>query len=59
MKSNTFNICPSCIHIAYCVFTHDKSQVWSCSEHEEAIVDNTSQQNIQNLNKESPEMAVV
>lgn len=35
MKTNQFNICPSCIHVKTCVLTAQKSQVWSCSEYEE------------------------
>ncbi|WP_158676870.1 hypothetical protein [Pukyongia salina] len=58
MKSNSFNICPSCIHNAYCVITHNKSDVWSCSEYEEAISKSTSPQNIPQLKNESQEMVV-
>jgi len=35
MKSNPFNICPTCNHSETCVLTDQKSQVWSCSEYEE------------------------
>ncbi|MFD2832353.1 hypothetical protein [Gramella sp. AN32] len=37
MKSNPFNICPTCIHKDSCVLTTQKSQVWSCSEYDEKI----------------------
>ncbi|QYA26700.1 hypothetical protein G3I01_14765 [Gramella sp. MT6] len=42
MKSNHFNICPTCIHKNSCVLTSQKSKVWSCSEYEENIRDPTS-----------------
>ncbi|WP_034921779.1 hypothetical protein [Gillisia sp. CAL575] len=37
MKSNPFNICPTCIHKETCVLTQQKNQVWSCSEYDEDI----------------------
>jgi len=37
MKSNPFNICPTCVNRDTCVLTDQKSQVWSCSEYEEEI----------------------
>nr|WP_308993883.1 hypothetical protein [Mariniflexile sp. KMM 9835] len=37
MKSNHFNLCPNCRHIATCVLTDQKSHVWSCSEYDELI----------------------
>lgn len=38
MKSNQFNICPSCKHITTCVLTDRKDLVWSCSEYDELIL---------------------
>lgn len=38
MKTNQFNICPSCMHITTCVLTKQKSLVWACSEYDELIV---------------------
>ncbi len=35
MKVNDFNICPECLRYKTCVLTHDKSQVWSCSDFEQ------------------------
>ncbi len=35
MKTNPFNICPTCKQKDSCVLTDSKSQVWSCSEYEE------------------------
>ncbi|TVZ26890.1 hypothetical protein JM83_1888 [Gillisia sp. Hel_I_86] len=35
MKSNLFNICPTCVHRETCVLTQQKNQVWSCSEYDE------------------------
>lgn len=32
MKTNHFNICPSCIYRDTCVLTAQKDKVWSCSE---------------------------
>ncbi|QNJ99130.1 hypothetical protein [Constantimarinum furrinae] len=37
MKTNAFNICPSCIHRDICVLTTQKSRVWSCSEYDEEL----------------------
>ncbi|WP_165806021.1 hypothetical protein [Marixanthomonas spongiae] len=36
METNSFNICPTCLHRNTCVLTEQKSQVWSCSEYDEA-----------------------
>ncbi len=35
MRLNTFNICPTCIHSATCILTHQKNSVWSCSDYDE------------------------
>ncbi|SDF08181.1 hypothetical protein [Ulvibacter litoralis] len=35
MKTNSFNICPTCEHRETCILTDQKAQVWSCSEYEE------------------------
>lgn len=35
MRSNDFNICPSCSYLNTCVLTAHKDTVWSCSEFEE------------------------
>ncbi|QHI39298.1 hypothetical protein IMCC3317_47080 [Kordia antarctica] len=57
MKSNPFNICPTCIHKNTCVLTAQKDQVWSCSEFEETVVMmQQSTTNISNENKRVPEM---
>ncbi|RDK89174.1 hypothetical protein [Marinirhabdus gelatinilytica] len=58
MKPNTFNICPTCIHRDSCVITHDKSQVWSCSEYEEGATEAKNQHLVNNINKEKPEMVM-
>lgn len=39
MKSNPFNICPTCMHRETCVLTQQKNQVWSCSEYDEETSD--------------------
>lgn len=39
MKSNPFNICPTCVHRETCVLTQQKNQVWSCSEYDEDIME--------------------
>lgn len=36
MITNSFNICPTCAHLKYCVLTEMKEKVWSCSEYDEA-----------------------
>jgi len=58
MKSNAFNICPTCIHSDTCVLTTQKSQVWSCSEYDELAPE--TQIECSNLinKKEQPEMAM-
>ncbi|MAM29849.1 MAG: hypothetical protein CMC13_12575 [Flavobacteriaceae bacterium] len=60
MTSNTFNICRTCIHRDSCVITHNKSQVWSCSEYEveEKATETKKPLNINNVKKEAPEMAM-
>lgn len=42
MKTNSFNICPTCMHKETCILTDQKSQVWSCSEYDNEIVEATS-----------------
>ena len=37
MKTNPFNICPTCMHRETCVLTDQKSQVWSCNEYDEEV----------------------
>ncbi|MEZ7494314.1 hypothetical protein QO206_02375 [Leeuwenhoekiella aequorea] len=43
MKINSFNICPSCVHITTCVLTMQKELVWSCSEYDYATTLNDVQ----------------
>jgi len=45
MKSNPFNICPTCIHKETCVLTQQKNQVWSCSEYDEDITKSNQHNN--------------
>jgi hypothetical protein len=53
MKTNSFNICPTCTHRETCVLTNQKSQVWSCSEYDEGAVEHS------NIKKEHhPEMVM-
>jgi len=35
MSTDSFNICPSCVHRNDCVLTAQKDKVWSCSEFDE------------------------
>ena len=35
MKTNPFNLCPTCIHVTTCVLTKQKHKVWSCSEYDD------------------------
>lgn len=42
MKTNNFNICPSCTHRNTCVLTAHKDKVWSCSEFEEVQYNKSS-----------------
>ena len=43
MKTNNYNICPTCIYKHTCVLTDQKNKVWSCSEYEEIIAKENSQ----------------
>ncbi len=43
MKTNSFNICPTCMHKDTCVLTEQKSQVWSCSEYDEALFEDKNE----------------
>ncbi|WP_432411733.1 hypothetical protein [Rasiella sp. SM2506] len=58
MTSNTFNICPICVHKDICVLTTQKNQVWSCSEYEEGAVKIKADLPSVNNKKKQPEMAV-
>lgn len=65
MKSNAFNICPSCIYKNLCVLTTQKSQVWSCSEYDELAPETrveipclSAGQAGLNTKKDVPEMAM-
>ncbi len=31
------SICNACVHVEYCVITHDKGAVYSCSEYDFSI----------------------
>jgi len=59
MKSNPFNICPTCVHRKTCVLTQQKDKVWSCSEYDEVVSQikpfNTSRPSITD---DQPEMAM-
>jgi hypothetical protein len=35
MNINPINLCPNCAHVAYCITTHKKNAVVSCSEFDE------------------------
>ncbi|MEM0519604.1 MULTISPECIES: hypothetical protein [Aequorivita] len=35
MISNSTNPCRECAHVSYCVLTHNKNAVFSCSDFEE------------------------
>lgn len=35
MSTNYINPCGSCVHVSYCVLTHHKNEVISCSEFDE------------------------
>ncbi|MCZ4318152.1 hypothetical protein O4H26_04035 [Aequorivita viscosa] len=35
MNTNSTNLCRECAHATYCVLTHNKSEVFSCSEFDE------------------------
>jgi len=35
MNIHPINLCPKCAHAPYCVLTHAKSMVFSCSEYDE------------------------
>ena len=41
MTTNSFNICPTCAHVNYCVLTEMKEKVWSCSDYDEAQTETT------------------
>jgi hypothetical protein len=43
MNINHFNICPSCIHNSTCVLTAQKDKVWSCSEYDHTLPDETQE----------------
>ncbi|WP_152558171.1 hypothetical protein [Altibacter lentus] len=58
MKTNTFNICPTCIHREYCVITNTKNQVWSCSEYDELAPETRVEIALINDKKDRPEMAM-
>lgn len=42
MKTNSFNICPTCVHRETCILTDQKTQVWSCSEYNEETSEDAS-----------------
>jgi len=42
MKTNHFNICPTCMHQKTCVLTAQKDEVWECSEYDESYDGNYS-----------------
>lgn len=44
---NHFNICPSCLHKNSCVLTEQKAKVWSCSEFDELIPNETVSKTVQ------------
>lgn len=58
MKSNTFNICPTCIYRNTCVLTTQKNQVWFCSEYQEGTVEKQVKPIKIKLKKAQPEMAM-
>ncbi|GGX06567.1 hypothetical protein GCM10007384_05350 [Aquimarina muelleri] len=60
MKSNPFNICPTCVHENTCVLTTQKSQVWSCSEYDEETVTIATKLKPKSIMKKEPkpEMAI-
>ncbi|WP_194852269.1 hypothetical protein [Nonlabens antarcticus] len=51
MKKLDFNICPACMHKETCVLTHEKSQVWSCSDFDEKVATANLQPQKNNLQK--------
>jgi|GEM_PF-613283 len=61
MNSNPFNLCPTCIYNTSCVLTDQKSQVWSCSEYDEAAeINDASPEPIKSITtKQEPKMAMV
>lgn len=59
MKSNPFNICPTCFYRESCVLTTQKSQVWSCSEYEEGAIITKAQPIVKNIKKAKPKMETV
>lgn len=58
MKTNAFNICPTCIHKETCVLTTQKSQVWSCSEYDELAPETRVELAHLNNKKDQPKMAM-
>lgn len=58
MKTNTFNICPTCTHREFCVLTDLKNQVWSCSEYEELAPETRVELPPSINKKDQPEMAM-
>ena len=57
MKSNPFNICPTCIYSDTCVITHHKNQVCSCSEYQEGKAETTVPPKLNKIAQ--PEMAMI
>lgn len=37
MIASENSLCTSCKHFVYCVLTHDKTFIWSCSDYTSAI----------------------
>lgn len=57
MNINPINICPHCVHASYCVLTHTKSLVFSCTEYDELQYKAPVQ--TQNIKKRKPELETV
>ena len=58
MKANAFNICPTSIHRNTTSLTHDKSQVWSCSEYGEYQQEADDKPNAKTETKRQSQMAM-
>lgn len=59
MNINPINLCPHCVHAPYCVLTHTKSMVFSCSDYDELQYKAPVQIQIMNIKKRKPELETV
>lgn len=59
MKTNPFNICPTCVYNETCVLTTEKSQVWSCSEYDEETTQSHNFQEPVSIKSESQQEMVM